>query len=318
MRINYSSPNIYLSDYDYEEIRKIIESGWVSIGPYTRKLEAHFKQKCGVDYAIACANATTGLIIALQAAGWQDKKVALPAFTWPSTAYAIETCQGARPVYHDIDPKTWLMVEPYLEHDAILAVDVFGNQETDLDEDGPPIIFDAAHGYNLPYLGVRGLAEVVSLSFTKLVTGTEGGIILTNNDQLAEKAKELRRLSGRLEEVNAYIALKSIAAFGGFENRRKQLREIYLNNIEIPFERQETYHYTNYSVFALLFENSRVQKLIKKALNDNGVEIKQYYKPLVEMPTAMDIYSRMIALPTHAGVTNEDALDIANIISDAL
>src|SRR3989339_2229693 len=106
--MRFSYPAI---DFDNETIlhfKEIFNSGWVSNSDNVRKLEKHFCDLFAVKHAIACCNATQGLTIAISAAGWKNLKVAVPAFTWPSTAYAIihNSCQ---PVYGDIDPQTWAL-----------------------------------------------------------------------------------------------------------------------------------------------------------------------------------------------------------------
>ena len=187
MKCNYSFPNLNLTVTDYNKIHAAADSGWVSIGINVEKIEEHFKETCNVKHAIACSSATAGLTIAIKAAGWRDKKIGVPAFTWPSTVYAIES-SGANnvPIFKDVYEDSWLMKHDWGDCEAILAVDTFGS-EVNINST-LPIIYDAAHGYGLPNLGKRGLAEVVSFSFTKIVTAMEGGIILTDDNVLAEKS----------------------------------------------------------------------------------------------------------------------------------
>ena len=212
MRVQFGSPNINAHALT-REIEGILLSGWVSIGEYVEALESYFKKTYRMKYAIGCNSATQGLTIAIKAAGWHNKHVHMPAFTWPSTLYAVK-CSNNIPIFHDIDPDSWLMDDDFgklTEDDCIVPVDIFGNMAEHSDNFAiENTIIDAAHGFGLECLGKRGIAEVVSLSFTKVVTGMEGGMILTDDDELAETATELRRLSARMGEINALIAMESI------------------------------------------------------------------------------------------------------------
>lgn len=317
MNINFGSPDINVTDDLMHDIKEILEKGWVSIGIHVGMLETHFQNRFHVKHAIACSSATTGLIIAVKAAGWKNKKIALPAFTWPSTLYALE-CNGNIPVFCDIDRDTWLINEQYIgvhnKTEKAILVDTFGNQCNCDSLMKKETIIDAAHGYGLPNLGKRGIAEVVSLSFTKILTATEGGIILTDDDQLAETACELRRLSGRMEEINALIALNSLVELD--LNYRQEIIDKYTYGIEVDHS-QQAYTETNQSVFSILFKDSATRNSVMMALSNHGVETKVYYDPLVSgLPNTEYVYSRILSLPVHKGVIPVQD-DIINIINKA-
>ncbi len=298
--MRFSYPAI---DFDAKTIlhfAEIFESGWVSNSEHVRELEAHYCKMCDVKYALACCNATQGLTIAISAAGWKNKKVAVPAFTWPSTIYAIihNSCD---PVYCDIDPQTWAMDINSLKksYDAIVPVDIFGNQ-VNISSRKFPVIYDAAHAYGLPLLGKRGLAEVVSMSHTKYPTASEGGIILTNDDKIAERASEERRLAARMSEANAIIGLNSIRKYDYFKAQRKAIIQRYLDGIKIPFTTQKVITATNNSVFAILIEPGLRDKIADHLRNKLDLEVKIYYEPIVSGLRNTDyVYKRILALPTH-------------------
>lgn len=290
-------------DFDAKTIlhfAEMFDSGWVSNSGYVRELEKHFCETYNVKHAIACCNATQGLTIAISAAKWKNIKVAVPSFTWPSTIYAIirNSCE---PVYCDIDPETWAMDIDLLKenYDAIVPVDIFGNQVS-VDNTKIPVIYDAAHGYGLPLLGQRGLAEVVSMSHTKYPTASEGGILLTNDDEIAELATEDRRLAARMSESNAMIGLNSIRKYEYFREQRNVIIQRYLDEIKVPFSTQKIISETNHSVFALLLEPNLRDKIAKSLENDLGLEVKIYYEPIVSgLPNTDYVFDRILALPTH-------------------
>jgi dTDP-4-amino-4,6-dideoxygalactose transaminase len=316
VRVTFGSPNI-----NSHELRVAIDgvlgSGWVSIGEYVEALEAFFRSACGVRYAIGCNSATQGLVIALKAAGWGSGgyrvSVNMPAFTWPSTLYAVD-CIGGEPIFHDIDPGTWLMEEPNHNHGKLLLVDTFGNMAKNFDgfakED---TIVDAAHGFGLPFLGQRGIAEVVSLSFTKVVTGMEGGMILTDDHELASTAIELRRLTARMGEINALVALQSIKNYDPAKTRA--VVNHYKKHITVPFEVQDAPDCANNSVFSLRFERTVTRDAIRIALERAGVETKVYHDPLDRgHPETENLYSTILSIPTHHEVYDiqDEIIEIIN------
>jgi dTDP-4-amino-4,6-dideoxygalactose transaminase len=314
LNITYGHPNIKCNHDLLKDIEEILNSGWISIGKYMESLEKHFREKFHVKHAIACSCATTGLIIAIKAAGWKNDRVALPAFTWPSTLYAIE-CNGNEPLFMDMDRETWLS-EPYMDEPCkkMVAVDTFGSEWTvDMPYKTDRVIIDAAHSYGNPNLGKRGLAEVVSLSFTKNVTATEGGMILTDDDKLAETATELRRLSGRMEEINALIALESISQYD--DNTDFKRINHYEKHICTPHKKQLCKGFSSLSVYSILFEDRITRDAVRVALAKAGCETKVYYDPLREgLPNTEYVYDRILSLPIHDGVKDvqDQIIEIIN------
>ncbi|MFH1601774.1 MAG: DegT/DnrJ/EryC1/StrS family aminotransferase [Candidatus Shapirobacteria bacterium] len=313
--IQFSKPMIELTEADYSAIRKVIDSGWVSIGKYMEKLEQYFIENYKVKHAIACSSCTQGLIIAMKAAGWRKKRIALPSFTWPSTVFAAES-SGNIPIFCDIDPETWLIDLSLLSpknYDAVVAVDVFGNQaqvKTD-----KPVIYDAAHGFGLKMLGKRGLAEVVSFSFTKVVTAMDGGMILTDDDEVADIAKELRRLSSRMGEINAVVCLRSLKNYKRNQELKLENIQKYCELLSFEYTIQKIPVVTNHSVFSIVLPNQQMRDAIIKAFEENDIEVKAYYEPLVGgLPNTDSVFARIISFPIYPAVKDHIAkiCDIAN------
>jgi len=186
--IPFFKSNLRLTDSDSKEIKNIINSGIFCNGKYIEKLENHFKEKFNIKYAVACSNCTSGLIIAVKVLGIEKQSVLLPAFTWPSTLYAVQ-CNNNVPLWCDINLESW-DVSPNLSNgyfwESQISVDVFGNESyispKSQFSDKIPTIYDAAHGYGLDNLGHRGDIEVVSLGINKGITCTQGGMILFNEE----------------------------------------------------------------------------------------------------------------------------------------
>lgn len=314
--IPFAQPSIELDQSDLENIKKSINSGWFHNGKYIQELEKHFREKFNVKYAIACANATSGLIIAFKALNIESKVVAIPSFTWPSTEYAIR-CSNNIPLWCDINLDTWnvnLDSIKDIKVDAIMPVDVFGNNSY-IEDNSLPVIYDAAHGYGIENLGNRGNIEVISLSFTKMITGMQGSLILFNNDNLYEKIRELVNLSAKLCEVNAFIALKSIKNYKyKLKISRKIIKE-YKDLIEIPYKIQKVNDGWNCSVFSILLKTTEKRDKLVSLFKKNEIEIKQYYKPLIKgLPNTDNIYSRIISLPVYETIVPKIS-KICNLIN---
>ena len=316
--IRYCRPNID-PEISLTGIEQILYNGWVSNGAWCENLERYFKKNCNVKYAFTCSNATTGLIMAVKAAGWENMNINIPAFTWPSTKYAVE-CNGGNYEYVDINKKSWVSeinisdVDAYYDNKKYILVDTFGYQ-TELDSLHNPdnVIIDAAHGFDLPGLGHRGLAEVVSFSHTKLVTGGEGGIILTNDDILASKLHLMRRMYGRMSEINAYIAIKSIFRYNRNKPKLEKIIDKYINELNFPFKTQSR-GFTNNSVFAITFENKEKRDKAVKAMEDNDIEVKVYYEPLVKgLPNTDYVFDRILALPVYVEMIDKQDFIITTL-----
>lgn len=317
--IQYHKPNLDITQDDLGKIADILNSGWVSIGKYVNEVEEYFRSQYSVKHAIACSCATQGLIIAIKSAGWKNKRIAVPSFTWPSTIYAIEANIDNKPIFCDIKRDTLNMDLQTINkdsYDAVISVDIFGSAskvETD-----KPVIYDAAHGFGLKNLGHRGLAEVVSFSFTKTVTATEGGIILTQDDTIAEIAYELRRLSARMEEVNALILLKSIKDFDKNTQRKKEIYGQYKRLLKFDYCEQKLSEDSNFSVFPIILKENAIRNAIVQEFNKKGIEYKIYYQPLVEgLPVTDWIYNHILCLPIYPKLTDNEVHEICETANHA-
>jgi perosamine synthetase len=178
-----------------------IQSGWIGTGPFIKQFEQEFARLSGVRAAIACANGTVALHLALLAMGLQPgDEVIVPSFTYVATANAVRFC-GAEPVFVDIDPDTWCIDSACAEKaitprtKGIIPVDLYGHP-ADLDAvnrlaaaHGLWVVEDAAEAALAKYKGrpVGGLANVTTFSFhiTKVFTSGEGGAV-TMDDATVE------------------------------------------------------------------------------------------------------------------------------------
>jgi dTDP-4-amino-4,6-dideoxygalactose transaminase len=205
-----------VGEEEIEAVAETIRSGWLTTGPRTAELEHRFAAYCGADHAVALASGTAALHLSLLALGVGpgDEVITTP-ITWPATANVIVHA-GAMPVFVDVYDDD-LNIDAELARAAVtertravLPVDLAG-QPCDLDsllDLGLPVIEDAAHAAEAVYRGrkVGGIAHATcfSLYATKNVTAGEGGIVTTNDAQVADAIRErrlMRRGDGSLYDI---------------------------------------------------------------------------------------------------------------------
>lgn len=186
----------YFDSEELAEIKRVLDSGWVSQGPKVKEFEDKITEYLGVKYAIAVTNCTSALHLALLSIGVKGGDEVLVAdFTFPATGHAVLYC-GAKPVFIDIDLKTY-NIDPVLIEDkitdktkAIIPVHTFG-QPAEMDE-----IIEIAEDYNLKviedaacalgakyknkFAGTIGDTGCFSFHARKGVTTGEGGMVVTD------------------------------------------------------------------------------------------------------------------------------------------
>lgn len=205
-RINVMKP--WLGAEEAQAISEVIASGWVAQGPRTIAFEKAFAAHQKVDFAVATSNCTTALHLALLVAGVRPgDDVLVPSFSFIATANA-PTYVGAHPVFVDVERSTGNVTVETLKRgltvatSAVIVVDQ-GGIPVDLspirqwcDTMGLKLVEDAACGAGSTYQGepVGWGADVSAWSFhpRKLLTTGEGGMLTTNNEQWAERARTLR------------------------------------------------------------------------------------------------------------------------------
>ncbi|KTR86490.1 DegT/DnrJ/EryC1/StrS family aminotransferase [Leucobacter chromiiresistens] len=240
-------------------VAEVLESGYLTQGPRAAEFERLVSEYVGVPHAFATSSATTGLHLALHAAGVRaGDEVIIPDFSFPATANAVIQ-QGATPVFVDIDLDTFNM-DPALigaavteRTRAIMPVHAFG-LPADMDainaeaaRIGVPVIEDAACALGGTYrgrqAGALGTAGVFSFHPRKIITTGEGGLITTSDDALAERVAVLRTHGAvrgshymsfvdagynyRLSDVHAAIGVAQMAKLDAIMAGRRALAATY-------------------------------------------------------------------------------------------
>lgn len=193
----------YVDEADVKAVSEVLVSDYLTCGPKIEELERKLCEITGAGYAVAVSNGTAALHIACLAAGIGagDEVITTP-ITFAASANCALYC-GGRPVFADIDPKTYNISPAAVKEKltdatkAVVAVD-FTGQAAELDElleicheKGVTLIEDGAHSIGTKYKGkpVGSIADMTTFSFhpVKTVTGGEGGAVLTNSRELYER-----------------------------------------------------------------------------------------------------------------------------------
>ena len=200
-----------LTEADYASVMDALRSGWISgAGPHVEAFESRWAAYCGRKHGIALANGTVALQVAVALLDLQPgDEVIMPTFTIISCALPV-VLAGATPVLVDSEPQTWTMNVDQVEARissrtrALMPVHIYGHP-VDMDplldlaeRYNLPVIEDAAEAHGAEYRGRRagsfGTSSCFSFYANKLVTTGEGGMLLVDDDGLAERARRMRNL----------------------------------------------------------------------------------------------------------------------------
>ncbi|MGL9734436.1 MAG: UDP-4-amino-4-deoxy-L-arabinose aminotransferase [Symbiopectobacterium sp.] len=295
----FSRPS--LGEEEIVAVNKVMLSGWITSGPKNQQLEAAFCALTGNKHAIAVSSATGGMHVTLIALDiFPGDEVITPSLTWVSTLNMI-VLLGAVPVMVDVDRDT-LMVTPEAiaaaitpRTRAIIPVHYAG-APADMDairaighRHGIPVIEDAAHAVGAEYrgapIGAKGTA-IFSFHAIKNVTCAEGGLVVTDDDRLAERIRSLkfhglgvnaydRVVHGRapqaevitpgykynLSDIHAAIALVQFGKLAHVNQRRQEISQHYLSALAdtplLPLRQPEWPHHHAWHLFILRVDVER-------------------------------------------------------------
>ncbi|WP_275668765.1 DegT/DnrJ/EryC1/StrS family aminotransferase [Halomonas urmiana] len=297
-------------------IQRVLAHGQYILGPEVAELEEKLAAYTGAKHCITCANGTDALQIAQMALGiGSGDEVITPGFTYIATAETVAVL-GAKPVYVDIDPRTYNLDPAKLEAaitprtKAIIPVSLYG-QCADFDainaiaeKHGIPVIEDAAQSFGATYKGRKScnLTTIATTSFfpsKPLGCYGDGGAIFTNNDELATVLRQIARhgqdrryhhirvgVNSRLDTIQAAILLPKLEIFDEEIELRNQIAHRYtrlLNEAGItttPYV--EPYCISAWAQYTIRVEN---RGILQETLKDAGVPTAVHYPiPLNKQP----------------------------------
>jgi perosamine synthetase len=336
-------------------VKEVFESGILVQGEKTRLFEKEFAEYIGVKYAIGVSNGTTALDTALKSLKISHGDEAVtPAFSFVASSNCI-LYQRAKPVFADIDPKTFninpLDVERKItgKTKAAVCAHLFG-QPAAMDElketaekHDIALVEDAAQSHGAEYKGRRvgGIGDIGCFSFyaTKNMTTGEGGMITTNDGELAEKIRLLinhgqtekyRHVSlgynYRMTEICAAIGRVQLRKLEGFNRKRRENARILTDGVRKikglapPHVAKGVKHVFYQYVIKVKNQFSLSRDRLAKHLQKEGVGVAVHYptpiykQPLYQglgyektvCPNTEDACKHVLSLPVHPAVTKKE------------
>src|SRR5437867_10204330 len=339
-----------LGEEELAAVREVLASGMLAQGPKVAPLEKAVAKDLGRKHAIAVANGTAALHIALLAHGiGPGQEAVIPPLTFFATASTVLLC-GAKPVFVDIDRSSYNMDPAKVasvitrKTAAVMPVHLYG-QTAEMDpilaaarDRGIPVIEDAAQAAGAEYHGNKegNLGDTACFSFyaTKNMTTGEGGMLVTDDDRIAERARLLRHhgqpvkyehvlvgFNYRMTEIAAAIGLAQLAKLDGWVKQRRANARALTKGLEgieglvPPSEGNWMVH--SYYQYIVRREDAfpLPRDEIVRLLTEDGVGSRPSYPmPLYQQkalrdlrirgrcPVAEDVIPRLFELPVHPGV----------------
>ncbi len=342
-----------------------VTSNWVSsIGQYIARFEQDFARFCGVNHGISTSNGTTALHLALAVLGiGPGDEVIVPSLTFAATANAV-VYTGAKPVFADSEPRTWNLdpaevarkITPRTK--AIIPVHIYGHPvdmdaiNSVADEHHLHVIEDAAEAHGADYKGRRvgSMGQMGAFSFygNKIITTGEGGMITTDDNALAERARMLRDhamsptrrywhpevgYNYRLTNIQAALGVAQMERIDEFIARKRAIAASYnklldgMPGLSLPVE--EPWARNVYWMYSILVgDHARLSRdELMAHMQARGVDSRPFFHPIHTMPPyatgeSLPVAERLarqgINLPSSCALTDDDICRVAKTIGEAL
>jgi perosamine synthetase len=359
-----------LNGNEAKYLAECIRTGWISTeGPFVEQLEEGLASKLGRRHGIAVTNGSAALDTAIAALKIQPgDEVILPTFTIISCAAPIVRA-GAVPIVIDADPATWNMDTAKIAEKitprtrAIMAVHIYG-LPTEMDpierlaeKHGLKVIEDAAQAIGQTYKGrpCGSIGDISTLSFypNKHITTGEGGMVLTDDDDLAERCRSLRNLcfgkkrfvheelgwNFRMSNLQAAVGVAQLERLDEFIDRKHEMGMRYnhllkdIDGLQLPLEETD-YAPNTYWVYGIVLKNrvSVDAESVMQKLAEVGIGTRPFFWPLHEQPVfrkmglfqnavcpiAEMLARRGLYLPSGLAITKQQQERVANSLKMVL
>lgn len=366
--LHVGRPNIGDRDKLMQRINHILDSRWLTNdGTFVQEFEQRIANIVGVKHCIAMCNATIALEIAIRASGMTGE-VIVPSMTFVATAHALQW-QEITPVFCDIDPVTCNIDPKKIEQmitprtTGIIGVHLW-SRPCDVDalaeiaqKHNLKLIYDAAHAFGCSYngkmIGNFGDAEVFSFHATKFLNSAEGGAVVTNDDELAQKIRWMKNFgfedvdlvvyigtNGKMNEFSAAMGLTSLESLDEIIEVNRQNYDHYRKELSgIPgvtlarFSEGEKCNY-QYIIVQIDKDITGISRdTIKDILWAEKILARRYFYPGCHrmepyrsyfphagllLPETERLADRVLALPTGTAVGPAEISEVATIIRLAI
>jgi len=377
--IPLSIPNINGNEWQY--VKDCLDTGWISsAGEYVNKFEEAIEGYTGAKYAIACMNGTVGLQVSLNLAGVTNQDIVIaPNLTFVATLNAI-SYSGAEIALIDVCEDSWQidvdLLQKWLEENtktkvvngkpvttdnssgkkiaAIMPVYVLGGF-FDIDKlveigsrYGISIIEDSTEALGSflkgKHAGTFGLTGVLSFNGNKIISTGGGGMILTDDKEIADRAKHITTTAKtdpldyfhdeigynyRLVNILAAIGVAQMESFDSILKRKKQIDALYRKELvgigDIKF--QENNPNTDPNCWLFTFRTKKMRKLLTH-LNNNKIQSRPFWTPMNNLPMYKNlryindndisnkIFNECISIPSSSNLNKEDQYKVISKIKN--
>ena len=365
-------------NFDESEEKAVIatlRSKWISTGPKTTEFENKFSEMLNVNHSLALSNCTVSLHLAmLLAEVGEGDEVICPSLTFVATVNAIRYV-NAVPIFADIKSCEDLTIDPVDIEQKItkktkaIIVMHYGGFACDMnainslaEKHNLKVIEDACHAplseYEGKKLGTIGDIGCFSFFSNKNISTGEGGMLVTNNDEIYERAKLLRshgmtslsyeRAKGhstsydvvelgynyRMDDIRASIGIVQLDKLRKDLDKRAQIRKWYieklfdLENVIVPF--MDYFHFSSNYIFPIVLRNSTIEKrdLVRNKLAEAGIQTSVHYPAVhrfsiyeafyIDLQKTDYVTDNLITLPMYSNLDEENILFIKNHLKNIL
>ena len=367
--------NLNFDEREAQAAYDTIMSGWISTGPKNAELEQMFKDMWGVKHAVSMTNCTDALHVCCMVCGFgPGDEVLCPSLTFAASANCIRYV-GATPVFCDIVGPEHINIDPKdieakitSKTKGIVVVHMAGFPAK-MDE-----IMDIAKKYNLKVvedacygplsvykgkkLGTIGDCAAFSFFSNKNISTGEGGMFITNNDEMEQKARLIRshgmttmsyqRATGhattydiiglgynfRMDDIRASIAIEQLKKLPKDLETRQKVRKRYLDNLSkvkgivVPFAENKEFVSNYIMPIVLVDSNAERRNLIREKIHEAGIQTSVHYPPVhkfqtfkeycTELPMTEYVTDNEITLPMYASLSFEQVDFISYILEKSL
>ncbi len=364
-RIPMSAPDI--TEEDVQAVTEVVRSGRLALGPKTEEFESLIAQYVGTKYAVAVSSGTAALHLIVKALGLgPGDEVLVPSFTFVASANVI-LYEGATPVFVDIEPDTYNLDPEDLERKvtprtkAVMVVDVFGHPaEWDeilriSEKHGLKVIDDSCEALGAEYkgrkLGQFGDAAAFAFYPNKQMTTGEGGIIVTDDPEIARLCRSMRNqgrgemgswleherlgYNYRMTEMSAALGVSQLSRIEVLLAKRDRVARMYTERLSgLDFVRPPVvrpYVRMSWFVYVITLAPGLHRDRVMAALAEQGIPSRGYFSPIHlqpyiremlgtregMLPVTEEAARRTIALPFHGNMTEDEVDQVVEALKRA-
>ena len=352
--------DIYVDDTIVERVNEVLESTWYVKGEHLEAFESQFADRCGTDHAVGVSSGTAAILLGLQAAGVGEGDQALvPGHTFFATASPVLSLD-AEPLFVDVNPETYTIDVDDLRRkaaaaenpQAVLPVHIYG-QMADMDairsvadEYDLTVVTDSCQAHFAHRDGeIAGTAgDIGAFSFypsKNMTVGGDGGMLVTDDDEIAERARALRNhgrndegqhvelgLNYRLDEINAVVGQEQLRYIEDWNEQRNAAAQRYterlsaIPEVTTPTEAADAFHV--YHLYVVQVPN---REELRSYLDERGIDTGIHYEtPAHEHPAIVErigetslnvteeLVPHILSLPMHPRISDEEIETVCDAI----